>query len=120
GRTRVLLFLPPQKLEEDRRRMLEEGKPPRYAGTCRSIGPDEAQRRIEGGERPVVRFRVPEHVEVTFQDLVRGDVTFNTDVIGDPVLVRSDGRPQYNFAVVVDDALMDVTHVIRGEDHISN
>ena len=113
-------FCPPQKLEEDRRRMLEEGKPPRYAGTCRSIGPDEAQRRIEGGERPVVRFRVPEHVEVTFQDLVRGDVTFNTDVIGDPVLVRSDGRPQYNFAVVIDDALMEVTHVIRGEDHISN
>ena len=113
-------FCPPQKLEEDRRRMLEEGKPPRYAGTCRSIGPDEAQRRIEGGERPVVRFRVPEHVEVTFQDVVRGDVTFNTDVIGDPVLVRSDGRPQYNFAVVIDDALMEVTHVIRGEDHISN
>jgi nondiscriminating glutamyl-tRNA synthetase len=51
---------------------------------------------------------------------VRGDVTFNTDVIGDPVLVRSDGRPAYNFAVVVDDALMEITHVIRGEDHISN
>jgi glutamyl-tRNA synthetase/nondiscriminating glutamyl-tRNA synthetase len=113
-------FCTAQKLEDDRRRMLEEGKPPRYAGTCRSIGPDEAQRRIDGGERPVVRFRVPEHVDVTFHDLVRGEVTFNTDVIGDPVLVRSDGRPQYNFAVVVDDALMDVTHVIRGEDHISN
>jgi glutamyl-tRNA synthetase/nondiscriminating glutamyl-tRNA synthetase len=113
-------FCSAQKLDEDRRRMLEEGKPPRYAGTCRTIGPDEAQRRIDAGERPVVRFRVPEHVEVTFQDLVRGDVTFNTDVIGDPVLVRSDGRPQYNFAVVVDDALMEVTHVIRGEDHISN
>ena len=73
--------------------MLEEGKPPRYAGTCRSIGPEEAQRRIDAGERPVVRFRVPEHVDVAFHDLVRGEVTFNTDVIGDPVLVRSDGRP---------------------------
>jgi glutamyl-tRNA synthetase/nondiscriminating glutamyl-tRNA synthetase len=57
---------------------------------------------------------------VTFTDLVRGDVTFSTDVIGDPVIVRSDGRPAYNFAVVVDDALMEITHVIRGEDHISN
>ena len=57
---------------------------------------------------------------MTFHDLVRGEVTFSTDVIGDPVLVRSDGRPAYNFAVVVDDALMEITHVIRGEDHISN
>jgi glutamyl-tRNA synthetase/nondiscriminating glutamyl-tRNA synthetase len=113
-------FCSPQKLEDDRKRMLEEGKPPRYAGTCRAIGPEEARRRIESGERAVVRFRVPEHIDVTFQDLVRGEVTFNTDVIGDPVLVRSDGRPQYNFAVVVDDALMEMTHVIRGEDHISN
>ena len=72
------------------------------------------------GERAVVRFRVPEHIDVAFQDLVRGEVTFSTDVIGDPVLVRSDGRPAYNFAVVVDDALMEITHVIRGEDHISN
>ncbi len=63
---------------------------------------------------------MPEQVEVSFQDLVRGDVSFSSDVIGDPVLVRSDGRPAYNFAVVVDDALMEVTHVVRGEDHISN
>ncbi len=113
-------FCTPQKLDEDRRRDLAEGRPPRYHGTCRSIGADEARRRIEAGERAVVRFRIPEHVDVTFQDLVRGDVTFNTDVIGDPVLVRSDGRPAYNFAVVIDDALMEITHVIRGEDHISN
>ncbi len=65
-------------------------------------------------------MRVPEGRDVTFNDVVRGDVTFHTDVIGDPVLVRSDGIPAYNFAVVIDDALMKVTHVIRGEDHISN
>ena len=75
---------------------------------------------MDAGERPVIRFKVPEDGDVTFQDLVRGEVTFNSDVIGDPVLVRSDGRPAYNFAVVVDDALMEITHVIRGEDHISN
>src|SRR5438552_938917 len=113
-------FCSPQKLDEDRKRLLSEGKPPRYDGTCRTVGPDEARRRIEAGERAVVRFRVPDQIEVSFHDLVRGEVTFSTDVIGDPVLVRSDGRPAYNFAVVVDDALMEITHVVRGEDHISN
>jgi glutamyl-tRNA synthetase/nondiscriminating glutamyl-tRNA synthetase len=63
---------------------------------------------------------VPAGRDVTFKDIVRGDVTFNTEVIGDPVIVRSGGRPAYNFAVVVDDAEMGVTHVVRGEDHISN
>jgi nondiscriminating glutamyl-tRNA synthetase len=113
-------FCTPAKLESDRRADLAAGRPPKYHGTCRSIPAEEARTRIEAGERPVVRFRVPASTDITFTDLVRNGVTFNTDVIGDPVLVRSDGRPQYNFAVVVDDALMEVTHVIRGEDHISN
>ncbi len=113
-------FCPPQKLEDDRRKDLAAGRPPKYHGTCRDIPGEEAKRRLDAGERAVVRFRVPEHIDVSFQDLVRGEVTFSTDVIGDPVIVRSDGRPQYNFAVVIDDALMEVTHVIRGEDHISN
>src|SRR5438094_76088 len=76
--------------------------------------------RIAGGERPAIRFRIPEARDVVFTDSVRGDVRFHTDVIGDPVIVRADGHPAYNFAVVVDDALMEVTDVIRGEDHISN
>jgi len=113
-------FCPAQKLEDERRKDLAAGRPPKYRGTCRNLAGDDVKRRLEAGERAVVRFRVPEHLEVAFQDQVRGDVTFSTDVIGDPVLVRSDGRPAYNFAVVVDDALMEVTHVIRGEDHISN
>jgi glutamyl-tRNA synthetase/nondiscriminating glutamyl-tRNA synthetase len=113
-------FCSPSKLESDRQGDLAAGRPPRYHGTCRNLPKAEARARIEAGERPVVRFRVPESVEVSFHDLVRGDVTFNTEVIGDPVLVRSDGRPAYNFAVVIDDALMEITHVIRGEDHISN
>jgi glutamyl-tRNA synthetase len=113
-------FCPPAKLEAERQEDLAAGRPPRYHGTCRALTRAEAQARVEAGERPVIRFRVPEGEEIRFQDLVRGEVVFNTDVIGDFVLVRSDGRPQYNFAVVIDDALMEVTHVIRGEDHISN
>jgi nondiscriminating glutamyl-tRNA synthetase len=113
-------FCPPSKLESDRKDDLAAGRPPKYRGTCRNIPFEAARVRMEAGERPVIRFKVPESTEIRFTDLVRGEVTFNTEVIGDPVLVRSDGRPQYNFAVVVDDALMEVTHVIRGEDHISN
>jgi glutamyl-tRNA synthetase/nondiscriminating glutamyl-tRNA synthetase len=113
-------FCSAAKLERERKEDLAAGVPPRYHGTCRGIPADEARARVDAGDRPVIRFRVPASTEVSFADLVRGEVTFNTDVIGDPVLVRSDGRPAYNFAVVVDDALMEVTHVIRGEDHISN
>ncbi len=95
---------------------------------CRHATPDGVARcrwrpfdaRRAAGEPAVVRFRVPEHRDVTFDDVVRGPVTINTDVIGDPVLLRSDGHPAYNFAVVVDDGLMGVTTVVRGEDHIPN
>src|SRR5688572_27092096 len=113
-------FCPAAKLEADRKADLAAGRPPKYHSTCRELPVEATRARIENGERPVIRFKVPRSLEVTFNDSVRGDVTFNTEVIGDPVLVRSDGRPAYNFAVVIDDALMEVTHVIRGEDHISN
>jgi len=113
-------FCSAETLEAHRKSQLAAGLPPKYAGTCRNIPAEEAARRKASGEAAVVRLRVPENRSVTFNDVVRGEVTFHTDVIGDPVLVRSDGIPAYNFAVVIDDALMKVTHVIRGEDHISN
>ena len=108
------------QLEAERQEALAAGRPARYAGTCRRITREQAEARIAAGERPAIRFRVPEERDVVFTDAVRGDVRFETDVIGDPVIVRADGHPAYNFAVVVDDALMEVTHVVRGEDHISN
>lgn len=113
-------FCTPELLEADRQTALSDGRPPKYVGRCREIPRDAARRRIENGEPAVVRFRVPEHRAVVFNDTVRGEVRFNTDVIGDPVLLRSDGVPAYNYAVVIDDALMEITHVVRGEDHISN
>jgi len=113
-------FCSTAQLEAERQEALAAGRPARYAGTCRRLSREQAQARIAAGERPAIRFRVPENRDVVFTDAVRGEVRFHTDVIGDPVIVRADGHPAYNFAVVVDDALMEVTHVIRGEDHISN
>src|SRR3954463_14006093 len=113
-------FCSTTQLDIDRQEALAAGRPARYAGTCRRLSREQAAARIAAGERPAIRFRVPEERDVVFTDAVRGDVRFQTDVIGDPVIVRADGTPAYNFAVVVDDALMAVTHVVRGEDHISN
>ena len=113
-------FCAPEKLAAERRVALAAGLPVRYSGTCRAISREEAGARIAAGERPAVRFRVPENREILLFDAVRGEVRFHSDVVGDPVIVRAEGMPAYNFAVVVDDALMGITHVIRGEDHLSN
>jgi len=113
-------FCTSEQLEAERQQALLAGRPTKYAGTCRQLTAEQAQARVDAGERPAIRFRVPADQEVVFTDLVRGEVRFHTEIIGDPVIVRGDGHPAYNFAVVVDDALMEVTHVIRGEDHISN
>jgi len=114
-------FCSEEQLEMDRYHALRAMQPPKYVGRCRNIPRDEARKRVESGEPATIRFRVPDgDREIAFDDLVRGRVSFMSDVIGDFVLVRSDGVPAYNFAVVIDDALMEVSHVIRGEDHISN
>ena len=113
-------FCSPGQLEADRQAALSGGRPPMYAGRCRDIPADTARQRVQSGEPAVIRLRVPAGRAVVFNDIVRGEVQFDTAVIGDPVLVRSDGGPAYNFAVVIDDALMGITHVVRGEDHISN
>jgi glutamyl-tRNA synthetase len=113
-------FCSAEQLEAERQAALASGQPPRYSGRCRSIDLETARQRIAAGEPGALRFLVGEGGDVAFDDLVRGRVTFSREVIGDPVILRSDGRPAYNFAVVVDDASMGITHVIRGEDHVSN
>jgi glutamyl-tRNA synthetase/nondiscriminating glutamyl-tRNA synthetase len=113
-------FCTPAELEADRAADLAAGRPVRYSGRCRQIAAAEIGRRVAAGARPAVRFRVPENREIAFTDAVRGEVRFHTDVIGDPIVVRADLTPAYNFAVVIDDALMGITDVIRGEDHLSN
>ena len=114
-------FCSEEQLEMDRYQALRNMQPPKYVGRCRNISRDEARKRIDAGEKATIRFRVPDgERDIAWDDLVRGRVAFPQDVIGDFVMVRSDGIPAYNFAVVVDDALMEISHVIRGEDHISN
>ena len=92
-----------------------------YQRTCRDIDPAEARRRIEAGEPHVWRLRVPDgHEPVVVHDLVHGDAVFDVKELDDMVLMRSDGTPTYNFATVVDDGEMGITHIIRGDDHLSN
>jgi nondiscriminating glutamyl-tRNA synthetase len=113
-------FCAAAQLEAEREDGAAGGRAARARCTCPRLARDQIEARIAAGERPAIRFRVPADRDVVFKDAVRGDVHFHTDVIGDPVIVRGSCLPAYNFAVVVDDALMEVTHVIRGEDHISN
>jgi glutamyl-tRNA synthetase len=113
-------FCTPELLESQRQADLAAGRVPRYAGTCRPLAGAPAQARLDAGETAAIRFAIPDFDDISFDDGVRGQVTFKREMIGDFVLIRSDGRPAYNFAVVVDDSLMQITHVIRGEDHVSN
>jgi len=113
-------FCTPEQLKKEREEALSSGTPPIYSGRCRSLSPEEAMRRLEAGERGAIRLRTPDSGTLSFNDLVRGTLSFDLKLTGDPILVRSNGRPAYNYAVVIDDSLMQITHVIRGEDHISN
>ncbi len=112
------------KEELDAKRKAAEDAGEAYAGydrTCRDLDPAEAQTRIEAGEPHVWRLKVPlEHGPIEFDDAVYGHMSFPADVMDDMILVRTDGSPTYNFAVVCDDANMGITHVIRGDDHLSN
>ncbi len=110
-----------EEIEAQRQELAAQGQTPRYLGNCRNLTPEQRTAYEAEGRRPVIRFRVPEHQELTIEDGVRGRVTFSTDEIGgDFVIVKSDGIPTYNFAVVCDDHLMQISHVIRGEEHLSN
>ncbi len=108
-----------EELDAERSMLLARGLAPRYSGKCRNLT-GEKRKSLEGeGRRPAWRFRVDEGT-IEFDDLIRGRVTFNAADIGDFIIVRSNGIPAYNFAVVIDDHLMEISHVIRGEDHLSN
>ena len=115
-----LCFCTKEQLEERRKRAAEEGRPPRYEGTCRRLDPDEAWARRARGEPAALRFRVPDTGKTGFDDRVFGRVEFENSELEDFVLLRSDGTPTYHLSVVEDDRELRITHVIRGADHISN
>jgi nondiscriminating glutamyl-tRNA synthetase len=113
-------FCTPDELEAERLLAAKEHRPQVYSGVCRAISRDESASRAAAGEDFAVRLQIPDH-PLRFHDIVRGEVEFQADAVSDPVLVRSgDGLPVYNYVVTIDDALMQITHVIRGDDHISN
>lgn len=115
-----LCYCTDEELEAERQAQLARGETPRYSGRCAALTEEERRRLVAEGRKPAVRFRVPENRQIVFKDLVRGVVTFDSNGIGDFVILKSDGIPVYNYAVVIDDALMRITHVIRAEEHLSN
>jgi len=108
-----------EELEEERQALILSKRMPRYMGKCRNLTCGEREALAAQGRKPSYRFKVPQ-TSIEFNDLIRGPIRFEGDAIGDFIIVRSNGMPAYNFAAVIDDHLMAITHVIRGEDHLSN
>ncbi|MFB3924806.1 MAG: glutamate--tRNA ligase [Syntrophales bacterium] len=108
-----------EELEAERTSLLSRGLMPRYMGKCRKLSLEDRKRLEARGRRPAYRFKI-EEAQIVFNDLIRGPMKFESGAIGDFIIVRSNGIPAYNFAVVIDDHHMKISHVIRGEDHLSN
>jgi glutamyl-tRNA synthetase len=113
-------FCTPEEIETMRVEQEQKKLPPKYAGTCRALTPEESEEKLAQGLPYAIRFKMPLEGDVCFTDIIRGDFSFANAELDDFVLIKSDGRPTYNYAVVVDDAHMRISHVIRGDDHISN
>jgi glutamyl-tRNA synthetase len=112
-------FCSKEELETERQAMLAQGFAPKYSGKCRALNSKEVKTKLKKNEGHVIRFKVPE-TTVSFRDLIRGEISFDASLIGDIAIAKDPRVPLYNFAVVVDDEEMRITHVIRGEDHIAN
>lgn len=115
-------FCSPEKLAADKKAAQERHDPFQgYPRTCRNIPPEVAQARVDNGESHTIRIKVPlDRGDVVAHDVIHGDVVFKANELDDFIIFRSDGTPTYNFATVVDDSMMGITHVIRGDDHLSN
>ena len=114
-----LCFCAEDELQRERERAAAEHRQPIYSGKCRAIDPDQAKKRRTDAEPCAIRLRIPER-PIRFHDIAHGEVEFSNEVVSDPIILRSSGMPVYNYVVVIDDALMKITHVIRGDDHLSN
>lgn len=113
-------FCSKERLEKVRQEQQARHQAPRYDQHCRHLDEDEVKKRLSAGESYVIRLKVPENQEIVFTDLLRGEITFNSGQVDDQVLLKSDGYPTYHLAVVVDDHLMKISYVMRGEEWISS
>lgn len=113
-------FCSDQELALNRKLQLSRGQAPRYPGTCRKLSKEAVAKRLEAGEKPALRFQVPQNTLIEFNDLVKGHQKFNSDDIGDFIIRRADGSSSFMFCNAIDDSLMGVTHILRGEDHLAN
>ena len=113
-------FCSDEDLEAERAEMIKADGIVKYSGKCSHLTPEEVSERLARGEKPGVRLRVPLGQTIVVNDLIRGQVSFNSDTMGDFIIRKADGIPVYNYAVVIDDVLMDVTLVMRAEEHLSN
>ncbi len=113
-------FCSKERIDRIREEQKSRGETPKYDGHCRGLSQEEINRKIDDKEEYVIRLKLPEKQEIAFEDMVRGEMTFNTEDMDDQVLIKSDGFPTYHFAVVVDDYLMGITHIIRGEEWVTS
>ncbi len=113
-------FCSPDQLKEERKNKTEKGKPFKYDRKCLNLSHKNIKDNIDSGKPYAIRFMVPENEVISFKDTVYGDITVDTSAIEDFIIIRSNGLPTYNYSVAIDDALMKITHIIRGEDHLSN
>lgn len=109
-----------EETEAEREAQRANGQMPRYAGRCRNLRQEEIMAYEAEGRVPTVRFKVPVDMDIVINDTVRGEVVFESNGVGDFIIAKADGTPVYNFAVAIDDHLMEITTVIRGEEHLSN
>lgn len=109
-----------EEIEEERQKQRQEGKPFRYSGKCRNLSAEEVKERLDQGQPSVIRLKVPERGQVIVQDIIRGTVRFELEQFDDFIIMKSNGTAAYNFACVVDDHAMEISHVIRAEEHLSN
>ncbi|KNH18674.1 MAG: glutamate--tRNA ligase [Priestia megaterium] len=109
-----------EELEKEREEQQANSQMPRYSGKCRNLTAEQRAELEAEGREPSIRFRVPSNTEIKWNDIVKDEVSFDSEGIGDFVIVKKDGTPTYNYAVAIDDYLMKMTHVLRGDDHISN
>ena len=117
-KTAYYCFCSKEELESDREAMLSQGLAPKYSGKCRNLS-EEERKTLAAKKSSVIRFKTPA-ASVAFNDSVRGHIVFDSSLIGDMVIAKNPRTPLYNFAVVIDDFEMNISHVIRGEDHVAN